>query len=93
MLNLTERKSPRSLRDNIDLGELYDQIDSLRNFVSDLASSLGKGAVRRVDRARDYAAETAREAEDVMKDNFAASLLLALGIGVLAGYFLRRSSE
>ena len=44
-------------------------------------------------RARAYASDTAQDAEEVMKDNLAASLVLAVGLGVLVGYFIRRGSE
>ena len=42
---------------------------------------------------RAYASDTAHDAEEVMKDNLAASLVLAVGLGVLVGYFIRRGSE
>ncbi len=44
-------------------------------------------------RARDYASGAAHEAEDLMKDNLAASLVLALGLGLVVGYFIRRGTE
>jgi ElaB/YqjD/DUF883 family membrane-anchored ribosome-binding protein len=88
-----ERKATRFVRDNFDLGDLHDQLDSLRSSVNELSANVGDGASRRYARARDYAAEAAREAEETMKDNLAASLLLAVGVGVLVGYFLRRGTE
>lgn len=88
-----ERKSRGFIKGNFDLNELYDQIDSLRSYVSELSQSAGEGASRHYARARDYAADAAREAEETMKDNLAASLLLAVGVGVLVGYFLRRSTD
>ena len=88
-----ERKASRFVRDHADLDDLYDQLDSLRSYVNELSSGVGKGASRQFARARDYASETAREAEETMKDNLAASLILAVGLGVLVGYFLRRSTE
>ena len=42
---------------------------------------------------RDYASEAAQEAEELMKDNLAASFVLALGIGVVIGYLIRRSTD
>jgi hypothetical protein len=39
------------------------------------------------------AAEAARDAEETMKDNLAASLLLALGLGVAVGYFISRGRK
>ena len=35
----------------------------------------------------------AQEAEELMKDNLAASLVLALGLGLVVGYLIRRSTE
>jgi ElaB/YqjD/DUF883 family membrane-anchored ribosome-binding protein len=34
-----------------------------------------------------------QEAEEMMKDNLAASLVVALGVGVLVGYLIRRGTE
>jgi len=42
---------------------------------------------------RDYASEAAQEAEELMKDNLAASFVLALGIGLVIGYLIRRSTD
>jgi ElaB/YqjD/DUF883 family membrane-anchored ribosome-binding protein len=95
MLSLAraERKASRILNENADLDELYGQLDSLRSYVNELSKSVGKGADRQFSRARDYASEAAREAEEAMKDNLAASLVLAVGLGILVGYFLRRGTE
>lgn len=94
MLSLArERKAARLVKDNFDLDDLYDQLDSLRNYVNEISASMGKGATRQFARARDYASETARDAEETMKDNLAVSLILAVGLGVLVGYFLRRGTE
>ena len=88
-----ERKTSRFVKDNVDLDELYDQISTLRDYVTELSSSAGSGASRQFGRARDFASETAREAEETMKDNLAASLILAVGLGIVVGYFLRRGTE
>jgi ElaB/YqjD/DUF883 family membrane-anchored ribosome-binding protein len=90
-----ERKAARLVRDvkDIDVEDLYDQLDNLRDYVGQLAQNVGKSANRQYGRARDYASETAQEAEDLMKDNLAASLILALGLGLVVGYFIRRSTE
>ena len=55
--------------------------------------AFGKIANRRWDRARELAVDTAHDTEDLMKGNLAASLILALGLGVLVGFMIRRSSE
>ena len=90
-----ERKAARLVRDvkDIDVEDLYDQLDNLRDYVRQLAQNVGKSANRQYGRARDYASETAQEGEDLMKDNLAASLILALGLGLVVGYFIRRSTE
>ena len=87
-----ERKAAR-LVNNLDVDDLYDQIETLRGYVAELSSGLGKNASRQFGRARAYASDTAHDAEEVMKDNLAASLVLAVGLGVLVGYFIRRGSE
>lgn len=87
-----ERKVSR-LVSSVDLEDLHNQIDSLRSYVNELAGSAGKSASRGYGRARDYATEAAHEAEDLMKDNLAASLVLALGLGLVVGYFIRRGTE
>lgn len=88
-----ERKASRFVKDNFDLDEVHDQIDSLRDYVNELSASVGKGAGRQFAWARDYASGAAHDAEETMKDNLAASLILAVGLGVLVGYFLRRGTE
>jgi hypothetical protein len=39
------------------------------------------------------ATEAAEEAEEAIRDNLAPSLILALGIGLVVGYLIRRGSE
>lgn len=87
-----ERKAAR-LVNNIDIDDLYEQIETLRGYVSELSSGLGKNASRRLGRARAYASDAAQDAEETMKDNLAASLVLAVGLGIVVGYFIRRGSE
>jgi hypothetical protein len=88
-----ERKAARLVKDNFDIDDLHDQLDTLRDYVHELSSSMGKGASRQFGRARDFASEAAHEAEEAMKDNLTASLILAVGLGVVVGYFIRRGSE
>ena len=80
-------------RSTLDIEDLYEQFNSLRDYVQQLSASMGKSVSRRYGHASDFASEAAREAEEAMKDNLAASLIVALGVGVLVGYFLRRSTE
>ena len=77
----------------LDVEELNDQLDSLRAYLKDLTSSFGKIANRQLGRARHQALDAADEAEELMKDHLAASLIIALGIGVAIGYMIRRGTE
>jgi ElaB/YqjD/DUF883 family membrane-anchored ribosome-binding protein len=88
-----ERKGARLLKGNLDIGDLYDELEGLRDSVRALSARAGKGASREYGRARAYASETVDEAEELMKDHLAASLLLAVGLGILVGYFIRRGTE
>jgi ElaB/YqjD/DUF883 family membrane-anchored ribosome-binding protein len=87
-----EQKASRYLPD-LDADELRDQLDDVRAYLKDLTASFGKVANRQWGRARGRAADSAYEAEEIMKDHLAASLVVALGVGVLVGYLIRRSSE
>jgi ElaB/YqjD/DUF883 family membrane-anchored ribosome-binding protein len=87
-----ERKAAR-LVSNLDIDDLDDQLDNLRVYVQELSSALGRNAGRQFGRARAYASDAAQEAEEAMKDNLAASLIFAVGLGVVVGYLIRRSSE
>ena len=77
----------------LDIDDLYDQLESLRGYVQELSASMGKSVSHQYGRARNFASDAAREAEEAMKDNLAASLILAVGLGILVGYFLRRGTE
>ena len=61
----TERKAARLVRDvkDIDLDDLYDQLENLRDYVDELSQSVGKSASRQYGRARAYTSEAAKEAE------------------------------
>ena len=87
-----ESRPSRYLKD-LDIEDLQDQLDHLRASVTDLTNSFGKAANRQWDRARGLATSTAEDAEELMKDHLAASLILALGLGVVVGYMIRRSTE
>jgi ElaB/YqjD/DUF883 family membrane-anchored ribosome-binding protein len=84
-----QRKASSYAKD-VDLSDLYDQVDTLRDYVSELSSGFGKTANRELRRARSYAADAAHDAEGVVKDNVAASLVVALGLGIVVGWLLRR---
>ena len=93
MLGLTKAERSVSRLKDVDIDDLYEQLNTLRDYVTGLTASAGRGASRHFGRARDLASEAALEAEETMKDNLAASLVLALGLGIVVGYFIRRGSD
>ncbi|MEG6508566.1 hypothetical protein V6C03_06245 [Methyloligella sp. 2.7D] len=90
MLNLHREQKPSHL---IDTDELYAELDALRRSVNSLTHSFGDTASHRAAKARAFASEKAEEAEDLMKDHLAASVLIALGLGALVGFLIGRSTD
>ena len=88
----SEDRASRYLKE-LEVQDLSEQLDSLRSYVKDLTGSFGKIANRQWGRARHRALDAAEEAEEVMKDHLTASLIVALGIGILVGYMIRRGTE
>jgi ElaB/YqjD/DUF883 family membrane-anchored ribosome-binding protein len=86
------RDAGRFLKD-IEVKDLQEQLDAVRDYLRDLKASFGKIASRQWGHARGRAVDTVQEAEEMMKDNLAASLVVALGVGVLVGYLIRRGTE
>jgi ElaB/YqjD/DUF883 family membrane-anchored ribosome-binding protein len=97
MVNMSkaEQKAARFVKDakDLDIDDLYDQLDGLRGYVNDLSHSVGKSARRGYKQARHLAADAASEAEETIRDNLAASLILAAGLGVVVGYLIGRSND
>jgi len=62
----SERKAARLVRGakDIDLDDLYDHLENLRDYVHELSQNVGKSASRQYDRARAYTSEAAQEAEN-----------------------------
>jgi hypothetical protein len=77
----------------IEVKDIQEQLDSLRDYLGELTASISRIANRRWRDARGRAFDTAQEAEAVMKENFAASLVVAPGLGILVGYLIRRGTE
>jgi ElaB/YqjD/DUF883 family membrane-anchored ribosome-binding protein len=73
--------------------DLHDQLDAMRDYLRDLTESFSKIANRQWGHTRGRAADTVSEAEELLKDNLAASLVVALGVGILVGYLIRRGAE
>jgi ElaB/YqjD/DUF883 family membrane-anchored ribosome-binding protein len=90
MFGLAER---RAVKDSFNIENFYAQLGSLRDQVEELAASAEKSARWQYGRVRDVATEAAEETEQAIRDNLAASLILALGIGLVVGYLIRRGSE
>ena len=90
MFSLAERRA-RSMKDSVE--DFYGQLGNLRELIQELAANAGKSTRWQYGRARNLATEAAEEAEEAMRDNLAASLILALGIGLVVVYLIRRGSE
>jgi hypothetical protein len=71
-----ERKSVSFLRE-LDADNLHDQLDTIGAYLKELTNAFSKMAHRQWGRARDV--------EERMKDNLTASLILAVGLGMLVG--------
>ena len=82
----------RSLK-RIDAQDLQDQLDAVRDYLRDLTGYFGKIADRQRGRARELVADTASDAEETMRANFAALLIVALGVGALVGYMIAGGKE
>jgi len=87
-----DNRASRFLKE-LDAQDLHDQLDAVRDYIQDLAGSFSKIANRQWGHARGRAVDRVLEAEELMKDNLAASFVVALGVGVLVGYLIRRGTE
>jgi hypothetical protein len=87
-----ELKSGRFLKE-LDSEGLYDQLDTIGGYLKQLMKAFGKTADRQWGRSRDLAIDTAHDAEGTIRDNLAASLIIAVGLGVAVGYMIGGSSE
>ena len=95
MMSLTGagRRAARLVESKLDIDDLHAELEALRDTVHELSARAGRSASRGYGRARAFASETVDDAEEVMKDHLAASLLLAIGLGIAVGYLLRRRTE
>ena len=92
MASLDMRRAAKLVK-NVDVEDLYDRLDTLGDYVQELSASLSKSASRQFGRTRKFASGATHDAEEAMKDNLAASLILTVGLGIVVGYFIRRSTE
>ena len=86
----TERKLGGSLKE-VHVADLYDQLDTIGAYLKELTGAWGRMANGQWGRARHLVADTAHDAEQTMEDHLAASLIIAIGLGVLVGYMIGRS--
>jgi hypothetical protein len=85
-------ETPGRLLKEVDVKDLLEQLDAVRDYLRDLTAS-SKIANRQWRGTRDLALSPASDAEEMMKENLAASLILAIGVGVLIGYMMARRTE
>jgi ElaB/YqjD/DUF883 family membrane-anchored ribosome-binding protein len=86
------RETGRLLKE-IDIPDLNDHLDAVRDHLRELTNSLSKIANRQWRSTRDRVLDTAQETEETMRDNLGVSLVVALGVGVLIGYLIRRGTD
>jgi hypothetical protein len=84
------RRAANLVKD-LDIDDLYDRLDRLGDYVQELSAGLSKSASYQFGRAREAASRATHDAEETMKDNLAVSLILTIGLGIVVGYFIRRS--
>jgi ElaB/YqjD/DUF883 family membrane-anchored ribosome-binding protein len=87
-----DRETGRLL-ERIDIPDLSDQRDVVRDYLQELASSISKIANRRWRKALERTLDTVEGTSEIMRDNPAASLVMALGVGLLIGYLIRRGTD
>ena len=87
-----DRETGRLLK-RIDTRDWSDQLDAVRDYLQELASSFSKIANRRWRNTRDRTLDTVEGTSEIMKENPAASLVMALGVGLLIGYLIRRGAH
>jgi ElaB/YqjD/DUF883 family membrane-anchored ribosome-binding protein len=87
-----QRESGKLLKE-IDADDIYDQLATIAAYLNQLTNAAGKSVSRQWGRARHLVADTAHDAEETMHDNLAASLIIAVGLGVAIGYLFGRRSE
>ena len=87
-----DRETGRLLR-RIDIRDLSDQFDSVRDYLQELASSFSNIANRQWRNTRERTLDTVEGTSEIMRDNPAASLVMALGVGLVIGYLIRRGTD
>jgi hypothetical protein len=73
------REAGRFLKET-EVKDLQEQLDAVRDYLRDL-TNFQQDPPAANGHARGRAVDTVQEAEEMMKDNLAASLVVALGVG------------
>ncbi len=73
----------------MDENELSSQVDNLRAELAGLTDTVSRMAGRQINRAQDYAQETAQEAEAAIRRNPLTAVAVAVGLGFLFGLLTR----
>jgi uncharacterized protein YjbJ (UPF0337 family) len=69
---------------------LADEIETIRNDIQNLTSTVGRIANKQIGRAQVRASEVAHEAEGAITRNPLTAIAIAVGLGFLFGVFTRR---
>jgi ElaB/YqjD/DUF883 family membrane-anchored ribosome-binding protein len=89
MVTETVKREASRAGQAMDEQELAHQVDSLRAELAKLTETVGSMAGRQIDRAQDYAKETAEEAEAAIRRNPLTAVAIAVGLGFLFGLLTR----
>ncbi len=73
----------------MDEHDLSSQVDNMRAEIANLADTVTRMAGRQMNRAQDYAQETAEEAEAAIRRNPLTAVAVAVGLGFLFGLLTR----
>jgi len=70
--------------------ELAAHIESIRDDIQSLTSTVSRIANKQLGRAQDKAIDAATQAEEAIRRNPTSAVAMALGVGFLLGVFTRR---
>jgi ElaB/YqjD/DUF883 family membrane-anchored ribosome-binding protein len=73
-----------------DVQDVAAELDAIRADIQNLTSTLGRFANKQFGYAQDRAFETAREAEESIRQNPLSAVAIAAGVGFVFGVFSRR---
>ena len=82
----------RSFASQVSRGgdELAAHIESIRDDIQSLTSTVSRIANQQLGRAQDKAIDAATQAEEAIRRNPTSAVAMALGVGFLLGVFTRR---